>query len=265
MYFLQYAESGLVCFLLLVLGYSLEYISKSLVCISKIYEKLIVIFSPMFNAKFKHTALTKSSGCVKLQKLLGGLVSYGPLSHIWLGCHLSTLSPNIKAWIMPNAQRELLPFIDHSKSLATRICFFTSAQKPVLLHLLFLLVCVNFNAVIFHQNSYCVATILKPNSAWQRTVNTSVLKGYLSNWKPLLSTCYILLYICLLHTAGLWVLSALMWNCPNTRSLSMENTAGKGEESKEKRQERGIILNLKKKIKKSISELLRVFLNSIFF
>jgi len=48
-------------------------------------------------------------------------------------------------------------------------------------------------------------------------------------------------YIYLLHTTGLWGLSAFMWNCPNTGNHSVENTVGKAEESKEKRQQRGNI------------------------
>lgn len=168
-------------------------------------------------------------------------IDMGLLPHFWLACHLNIYQTlNLALYhthhVGPLWQCCLL-FV--SESLAKRICI-CSLHLPWSLcfstFFFFCLVCVIFNAVIFLPELLLCSHYFKLNHVWQRTVNTSVLKGFLSNWKPLLSTCYIAFYICLLHTTGLWGLSALMWNCPNTTSLSMENITGKAEESKAERQ-----------------------------
>lgn len=147
---------------------------------------------------------------------------------------------NIKTCIITHTScgtsMTVLPFICHSESLAKRICICSLYGLCFSTFFFFCLVCLIFNAVIFLPELLLCSHYFKLNHVWQRTVNTSVLKGFLSNWKPLLSTCYIAFYICLLHTTGLWGSSALMWNCPNTRGLSMENSTGKAEGSKGKRQ-----------------------------
>lgn len=90
-------------------------------------------------------------------------------------------------------------------------------------------------------------------------VNTKVLKGFISSWKPQLSTCYTAVYICLLCTT---VSGVYLWKVklPSHWKSFSGISAGKAEESKEGRQQRW-----KTQKNESASELLLIFLNGIIF